>query len=461
MAIHITRLTLLVMCVCYSASCSNDTAAPLPTPDVVSANAESTRHPLVFTATATLSAPARVEARYYDAGRDTLVVSDSSASTSHTILLTRLHASSSYTVEVRSVNASGAYGSPRVSTFNTGPLPAGIGDDHFDVSGAPTLPLTVLQISAASNGWFGVVALDEAGQVVWYHRTVTGAMGFTRRSNGQVAIIDKGIVVIGPTGDTVAALPQSAGATYGTIHHGIANAPDGDLLFTATDTRVIDDTAVVGDAVWKWSPETGVLQKKWTAFDFLDWKSERTASSGKSDWLHANAVSMGSHGNVIVGFRNLDQVISIAPDWTSLEWRLGGPGATVTTPADATFSGQHGAHQLANGNVLMFDNGFDRPDHTTFSRGLELSIDASAHAARKVWEYRSSPDIIATRLGSAIRYSNGNTMLDFGWLDPSPIEIVEVDAAGVVRYRLNPTTATIGKIYGVETTSSLFGEHNR
>ena len=47
------------------------------------------------------------------------------------------------------------------------------------------------------------------------------------------------------------------------------------------------------------------------------------------EWMHANSLSIGPRGNVLVSSHYLNQVLSLSPDWRRIEWRLGGPRATI------------------------------------------------------------------------------------------------------------------------------------
>jgi hypothetical protein len=448
----------LALGVAVASACSDPTETDPPPPNITTANAVLTKHPLVASLVVALEDSAAVEVSYHaTTGGSGLRVTADSVASHHQLQLTRLRAGTTYSYEVRSRNAAGRLGKPTIGTVTSGPLPAGLADFVFETSGIPTRPVTLMQVSAATNGWFGVIATDASGAPVWFHRTKTGAMGFMRRPNGDIAIIDNGIFVIGPRGDTVASLPPASSA-YGTIHHGIANSPTGGILFIANDKRTIADTVVTGDGIFEWDPATNVVVKRWTAFDFFDWRTQRTTQSAANNWLHANAVNVGPRGNVILSMRNMNQVASIAADFKSVEWRLGGPGATISMPSADLFYGQHGAREISPGRVLVFDNGFDRPSAESFSRGLEIAVDATARTATKMWEYRETPDNLAVRLGSVHRYSNGNTFMTFGWLSPSPIQIVEVTAAGQKVYRIAPVGTVIEKIYASEPVTTLFGE---
>lgn len=452
------KVFVAVVALVVSAACDNEPTAPVKPPAVVSADAVATRHPLVESLTVSLASAARVQVTYRTGAEPALRVTADSAAASHHLLLTRLRAATTYSYEVRSRSSSGQLGSPVTGTFTTGDLPAEFADFAFNTTGTPTNPVTLLQISTSTNGWLGLIAVDGKGRPVWFHRASTGAMGGWYRNNGDIVVIDRGIHVMNAIGDTVYSLPQSPGAPYGTIHHGVTNAPAGGLLFVATDSRVVNDTAVTADAIWEWTPETGALVKRWSAHDFLDWNTERGSGSAASNWLHTNAVSVGAHGNYIVSMRNMDQVLSIAPDWSRVEWRVGGPGATLSLSPEDIFSGQHGAREIAPDRLLLFDNGFARPSGDTRSRALELRIDTVAGTATRVWEYWPEPENIAIRLGSVFQFANGNTLIDFGWLNPSPIQIVEVTAGGQVVWKLAPVSDVIGKIYHAIPRTTLWGE---
>ena len=125
-----------------------------------------------------------------------------------------------------------------------------------------------------------------------------------------------------------------------------------------------------------------------------------------------------------------------SPDFERIEWLLNGPGSTYQflDPADK-FYRQHTASELPNGNILVFDNGVDRPKEEggEYSRALELALRNYDSTAVKVWEYRSKPDIFSHIISSAFRLENGNTLINFGStpdVTKIPITVVEVDRDG-------------------------------
>ena len=145
------------------------------------------------------------------------------------------------------------------------------------------------------------------------------------------------------------------------------------------------------------------------------------------DFDHPNSIDVDPvDGNLLVSWRNFDQVTKINPTTGQFVWRLGGKNGQfrfVNDPLNG-FSGQHFARRLPNGNLLLFDNG---NTHTPkVSRAVEYKIDTVAHTATLVWQFRHTPDIDATFVGSAQRLPNGNTVVGFSYVGL----VTEVTPAG-------------------------------
>jgi hypothetical protein len=111
-----------------------------------------------------------------------------------------------------------------------------------------------------------------------------------------------------------------------------------------------------------------------------------------------------------VSFRDISTVVMINRRTGAIYWKLGGP----------PLSGQHAPHILSNGNLLLFDNGPHRLDHSfPFSRVLE--IDPATKEI--VWKYQevrvsdffSPTDAHAAKNVGTINATNGATRM--GWDD--------------------------------------------
>jgi hypothetical protein len=319
-------------------------------------------------------------------------------------------------------------------------LPEDLAAVTFLAEGTPSAPYALLEIRHDA-GFRGFVAVNGEGQPVWYFRTEGSPSGATRRANGNFVFLDnaRGLVEVTVEGEVVSELPQEERPGR-FVHHDVTATPLNTILVIAEDTRVWPedaDTLVTGEALWEWTPESGAVTKRWSSFDHLDPAVDRGPRSRASDWLHANSVSVGARGTVLVSLHFLNQVLSIEPDFQALEWRLGGIGATIAV--DDPFSGQHTAAEVEPGRVLVFDNGFER-DVERYSRAVEFEL--SGATASKVWEWRPERDNWARVISSARRLPNGNTMVGFGTAadaglgSTGPIEVYEVTSQGEVVWHL-------------------------
>jgi hypothetical protein len=408
--------------------------------------------------------------------------------------LVRLRAESDYAVRAFGLDPGGGPTAVAVASFRTGRLPARFKQSILESAGQPSFPLVLMDYRPKDSRrvtTFWLVALDQDGKVVWYyevpHRLMYDNAGrsvtpFEQRANGNLLYLMKefGFDEITPDQQLVRRLElQSRGATD--PHHDFIELPDGRLLVLGAKTRRLDETSiggprnalVRGDSLHLFDPSTGAEEELWDAFDVLDpldrleqYRYEK--DDGAEDWTHANSIDFGPSGNLLLSIKNLDQVISFAPDLHTIEWKLGGPDSSFSFPdPNDEFHGQHDVQQLPNGHILMFDNGLFRPDGD-YSRALELALDFDTMTARAVWQYRARPDISSHVFGNVVRLPNGNTLVNFGWNDIPDEPIFAAEArpdgseawrqalrfqrsAGTNSYRMLPLS-TLGGETAVEPT---------
>ena len=412
-----------------------------------------------------VNSPTRVRVRYAPAGGgDTLEVSSVLTPTDSVLTLTRLIQGRSYRYTAEPVSVTGTVGPEISGQFVTPPLPSDLADLDFGGSGSPSQELFVLEVRATS-GFSGFVALDRQRNVVWYFRTVGGAQGAAIRANGNFVVNDggHGLREVTPSGEVVHRLDEVAMPM--TAHHDVIVTPNNTVLFIARDVGPVERTPrIFGEAIYEWTPETGDLRKRWSSWDWLDPAVDWSERSTPSDWLHANSLSLGPHGNYILSLNWLSEVISIAPDWSHLEWRLGGEKSDFVVDSDAVFTGQHTASMPAEGRVLMFDNGRDLPAGRQYSRALELQLDPVAHRAHRAWTFLSPTGNYAPYLSLARRLANGNTVTCFGLptgefndrVAAGPISAFEVTPAGAITWTLVVNDAR--SVYRGWPLSSIGGE---
>jgi hypothetical protein len=149
-----------------------------------------------------------------------------------------------------------------------------------------------------------------------------------------------------------------------------------------------------GRTVWEW--------RTWEHLDPA--KDAITAmQDDRSEWTHGNAVIELTDRSLLVSFRSISTIIKIDRQTGEIVWKLGAP----------PFSGQHAPTLLVNGNLLIFDNGPHRLDHSfPFSRVIEVN----PATKEIVWKYQEAilPNFYSPRNSNAQRLPNGNTLINEG-----------------------------------------------
>lgn len=333
-------------------------------------------------------------------------------------------------------------------------IPDDLAQIKFEATGKPTVPLALVHLYA-KDGFKGYVIVNGAGEVVWFFRTRDFPFGMARRRSGNFVFMDKGrgIVEVSPGGQVVHEIPQRDAENE--LHHDLTVSPADSVIYLAFDTQDFEGKRLKGEAIYEWIPGQKVNAKRWSSWDHFKPALDRGPRFA-GEWLHANSLAYGSRGNLLVSVHYFNQIFSIAPGWTSIEWRLGGPRATIPVPAGEEFSGQHTARETAPGRLLLFDNGRDRGG---YSRAVEFELDRAT--ARKVWEWKPARANYASAVSSARRLANGNTLIAFGMSKGSaeatgPTEAYEVTPAGATVWHLTVTGTTT--MFRVEPITSLSGD---
>ena len=406
----------------------------------------SERNALIVEVRVALARAARVFVEYDNpqAGRYRTPLSEPGAA--HAIPLVRLRPETTYDYTIFVVEGSAADGATLDGAdadaaagpggrFTTGSLPLPLAAIPLQVRGRSSQPLI---LSDYPRGYY--VFWDEVGGIVWYHEHEGGFGGpIAQLPDGNLLFVYHSMVEITPLGAMVNRFERDGPA--GHPHHELTVLADGRVIYLTRKSVVFDDSANGGpaeaafgvDNLRVYDRESGHFEQVWDskdAWDLLDpaLRDTRTRSNNAVfQWTGLNSVSVGPRGNVILSSRVRNQVVSLSADLRAIEWQLHGPDSDYRFPdPNDRFYGQHTAAQLGNGNVLLFDNGWGRPDSEggAYSRALELRLDEAAGTAVKVWEYRPTPDIYTRGKGSAYRLRSGNTLISFH------DTIVEVDAAG-------------------------------
>ncbi|MEQ8267144.1 MAG: arylsulfotransferase family protein [Parvibaculum sp.] len=172
------------------------------------------------------------------------------------------------------------------------------------------------------------------------------------------------------------------------------------------------ETPLIEDFLVVLSPD-GKVQKRISLLDTIAksrFKWLLTGLSGRTarDPLHTNSVkevgaeagaamNVAREGDLMISFRNIKLVGVVDPEEEKIVWGTTG-----------SWSGQHDAEPLVNGNVLLFDNNgnFNGP---SASRVIEFRPETM----EIVWQYEGTEkDPLKSVLRSeALRLGNGNTLI--------------------------------------------------
>ncbi|MBI2392992.1 MAG: aryl-sulfate sulfotransferase [Deltaproteobacteria bacterium] len=408
---------------------------------------ESPEAPLSGTLKVTVDRPASLTIAVVaaDASGHRLEIASSRASTEHEIPVIGLRSARSYALTVTAADARGTSSDAVVVQRLTPPLPADFPPLRVVASQPSRSGLTLFPVSRwkgyGVDRWGYVIAVDAAGEVVWYASTRSTVADVQRGARGQIRFMfdERGVAELSPLGKLERALlaegprrdPSSVEAgvvpvAVDTIHHDVIELPNGHWLALATESRTITPTQcptydktyeVVGDVVVELDPASGAVLGKVSMFDLLDpcrrvdtaFKSAFWApvyGAGSADWTHANAVFYDPSRNaVLVSLRHQDWVVAYryAADAGgpagSLLYRFGADGDFSLGGDGALFPyHQHAARVLPDGHLSLFDNGNTRPgtDDTNLamlpaSRAVEYELSMSGPRstwkATQVWQY--------------------------------------------------------------------------
>lgn len=176
---------------------------------------------------------------------------------------------------------------------------------------------------------------------------------------------------------------------------------------------VIQEIDVNKDVVFQW--------RSWDQIPITDAMHENLLDS-VIDYVHGNAIDLDNDGNILISSRHLDEITKIDRTEGDIIWRLGGKQNEFNFTNDPEkFNYQHAIRRLANGNIILYDNGnFHTPPH---SRAVEYTLDEINKTATLAWQYRNSPDNFGFAMGFAQRLENGNTLISWGSTNPTLTEV--------------------------------------
>lgn len=221
-----------------------------------------------------------------------------------------------------------------------------------------------------------------------------------------------------------------AGNGLPTGGHEFVMMPNGHYLMLAFELKHMDmslhtpdgdpNAVVRSSVVQEFDADKNVVYQynAWNHFPILETYADVTLKY----FYHVlyNSMDFDYEGNILISSRLSSEIIKIDRKSGDLIWRLGGDNNEfnfineheMNTPY--FFSWQHDIRCLPNGNITLFDNGFQH--NPKYSRAVEYDLDQVDMNATMVWEFRNETDIFASANGSMRRLPNGNSLIGWGWV---------------------------------------------
>jgi hypothetical protein len=360
-----------------------------------------------------------------------------------------------YALRVVAVGAGGTtLGEPVELT--TAELPSDV--PRFSTVGSSPTPGYVV----FAAGLYGLV-IDNTGRVVWYHRFANGlGLSFAAQPVGRyVARLVtpdpsdvEPWVELDPLGNTTRMIGCALGLQP--RFHDLLVEPDGAYWIMCDEVRTLDLTAaggvanarVIGTAVHHISA-SGALLLQWSPFDHFATTDVGPVTPADTlvNWTHGNALDIDTDGNLLVSFRNLNEITKIDAATGRVIWRLGGRRNQFTfldTPMPA-FSQQHSIRAGGSGSLLLLDN-VGNPNESGAERYV---LDERAMTARLVRSYVSLPRVVTQIGGSTQPLPGGHTLVSFGTAG----RVEEYDAVGSVVWRIE---GNAGYVFRAQRIPSLY-----
>ncbi len=347
-----------------------------------------------------------------------------------------------------------AEGKPRCSktiTLRTAALPS-----------KPSISINVNNLGTDYGGTFIVgdlnLGFDQNGDIRWSASPIspTGIAPTRKLNNGNMLFVagdGKSFVEATMLGEVIHTYSVPTG-----IHHDIIEMPNGNFLVTSNSGT----GKTVEDVIIEINRSSGSLTKVWDLSTILDPSRKPLPDAAPGDWFHMNSLFFDPTDNsIIVSGRSQSAVVKLDYETGSLRWILGNPAGWNQYLAGYTLNaidnsgnridvssidfwsyGQHAVQRLANGNILMYDDGdfrgfFDNASapQRSYTRGVEYAIDEKNMTVRLVWEFDNDKSIFTPYTGFIQQLSSSRVLAYMdGAISGNGPKVVEIDASNQILF---------------------------
>lgn len=341
-----------------------------------------------------------------------------------------LHPDSEYELEIL-LTAAGAEEAVDTLSFSTGSLPEWL-PSIVPIGANPAPGFVTLSVPG------GPVIIDNAGRVVWYVTAPDPVLSnFQAHPDGSYTLLGRDTETqqfrildeLGGETGRLACVGRDE-----TRFHEIRVVPNGSSWVMCHDRRVADLTDLGGlpEVELDWTVvqhvnAAGELVWEWLSadhFDLTDIDPEAIPGSAAINVTHGNAIAFDTDGNILVSFRELDEITKIEAETGDVIWRFGGGQAnqfTFVNDSKGSIERQHGLRVVEPGVIQLLDNGDAAP-----SRLVRYRIDDQAMTAELVLEFIDAPETYTPVGGGTDVLEGGGALVSFGRAG----RVIETSATG-------------------------------
>ncbi len=308
--------------------------------------------------------------------------------------------------------------------------------------------------AAAPAGEAGPLIVEDDGTPVWFHPLPVGeqALDFTEQTYAGRPALSWWQGKRGGDGLTslIAGLPQSGARyyLYGQRYRQLATVlaqegwtadPD-ELTLTGHGTALLIASKVVSmdlapyggaatgelldSEIQEVSLKTGRLLFKWDMLEHVPLSQSETVPplTGVWDPYQIDSVQQLGGGRLLISARNTWTVYEIESSSGEIVWRLGGKDSSFQLGSQTAFYWQSDARLEHGDRLTLYDDGCCEVTASGLgpaqeaARGLVLALHESEHTATLARQYRHSPGLHSSGLGSLQTLPDGNALIGWGEL---------------------------------------------
>ncbi|MDP2313791.1 MAG: aryl-sulfate sulfotransferase [Pseudomonadota bacterium] len=297
--------------------------------------------------------------------------------------------------------------------------------------------VTVVPLILSNGG--GVVALDDAGAVIWAFPTTDA--GLTRPPMRAHVSLDGTAVLFNhtaPAADRPAEVvrvpldgsaPDTVHITGG--HTDFVEYTPGGYATIGWDIRAFGDRKILGDTIVERDPD-GNERVVWSVYDDFEPNLDETyahlypSDPAVEDWSHINGISYAAGEDAYFVSMTFNNGVAKIDRATGLmDWYVGDPdGGDFENPdRDRLLALPHSVARI-EGGLLAFSRG-NPGDPGACSEAVDLAVDETTREVRRAWSYAAPECLLVTFLGGAERLPGGNTVIT--WTTAGQIDQVTPD----------------------------------